>query len=327
MCLILLYYEPQSNNRLIVISNRDEFFDRSTEPAHYWSAEHIISSTNDEKPLPSVTILAGRDGVGGGSWLGIDPKRNRFAAVTNFRMGVDTCRNSVVVSKVNNQSQSSACSGRRKRSRGSLPIDFLISDMDSIAFLRQSHITDRSVFDGFNMLAFDGNTLAYVSNRGGGPPKELAGGIYGLCNGLLDDPWPKVVKGKHMLELAMHENILSPLESGSLDVDLHVSLLDIMLDTDRPPDDMLPNTGIPIELERGLSSIYVELPSIGYGTRSSALVVMDEDGTQLFVEREYRRRDEEDKNGEGGDWKDGGDEQKAGGRSNTCTVVFRDFAN
>ena len=62
--------------------------------------------------VAEVTILAGRDSVGGGTWLGIDPKRNRFAAVTNFRMGMSTClpRNSVVVNneKSNKQSPSLA---------------------------------------------------------------------------------------------------------------------------------------------------------------------------------------------------------------------------
>ena len=276
MCLILLSYEPQNNNRLVVISNRDEFFDRSTEPTHYWSAQEIRSavsrSTNkeDEKPqqLSEVTILAGRDSIGGGTWLGIDPKRNRFAAVTNFRMGMSTClpRNSVVVNnnKSNNQGQSPSQSSRRKRSRGSLPIDFLTSNMDSMAYLRQPHITDGEAYDGFNMLVFDGKTLAYASNRKldnsmadgeGGRPRELTGGIYGLCNGLLDDPWPKVVKGKELLEanLKKYQLISSSMEEIS-------SLLNIMLDTERPPDDLLPDTGIPIVLERGYSSIFVHVP-------------------------------------------------------------------
>ena len=323
MCLILLSYEPQNNNRLVILSNRDEFYDRSSERAHYWSVQEIrsaVSSLNkeDKDEKPSATILAGRDSVGGGTWLGIDPKRNRFAAVTNFRMGMSTClpRNSVVVNdNSNNQSQSQSSS--RKRSRGSLPIDFLTSDMASMAFLRQPHIADGNTYDGFNMLVFDGKTLAYASNRkldevGGGRPRELTGGNYGLCNGLLDDPWPKVVKGKELLEAKLKKRELSS-SSDMKDSAGISSLLNIMLDTERPPDDLLPDTGIPIEFERGYSSIFVNVPSIGYGTRSSALVVMDGDGTRLFVEREYVRR----RGGEGG-------EQERG--YETDTVLFRDFA-
>ena len=329
MCLILLSYEPQNNNRLVVISNRDEFFDRSTEPTHYWSAQEIRSavsrSTNkeDEKPqqLSEVTILAGRDSIGGGTWLGIDPKRNRFAAVTNFRMGMSTClpRNSVVVNN-NNNKRSEIQSSSRKRSRGSLPIDFITSDMESMEFLRQPHITDGNIYDGFNMLVFDGKTLAYASNRKldtcssmadgeGGRPRELTGGIYGLCNGLLDDPWPKVVKGKELLEAELREQKLSP--SSDIETSNITCLMNIMLDTERPPDDLLPDTGIPIELERGYSSIFVHVPSIEYGTRSSGLVVMDGNGVQLFAEREYVRRGEE-----------GGEETEY----EMDTVIFRDFA-
>ena len=196
--------QQQSTGRSF--QQRRVFYDRSSERAHYWSVQEIrsaVSSTDkedDDDEKPSATILAGRDFVGGGTWLGIDPKRNRFAAVINFRKGIGTClpRKRVVVNnKSNNQSQSRSSS--RKRSRGSLPIDFLTSDMDTMAFLRQPHITDGITYDGFNMLVFDGKTLAYASNRkvdevggGGGRPRELAGGIYGLCNGLLDDQWPKV---------------------------------------------------------------------------------------------------------------------------------------
>lgn len=277
------------------------------------------ATKDDEKH--STTILAGRDEVGGGTWLGISDKRNRFAAVTNFRMGMDTClpRNSVVVNNKSKSEHSKSQSSSRKRSRGSLPIDFLASDMDSMAFLCQPHIIDVNRYDGFNMLVFDGKTLAYASNRkldevedGGGHPRELAGGIYGLCNGLLDDPWPKVVKGKELLKagLSTCKREISPSsDSSSSEIS---SLLDIMLNAERPPDDLLPDTGIPIELERGYSSIFVHVPSIGYGTRSSSLVVMDGDGLQLFAEREHERTVDDE----------GGEERE----HETDTVIFRDFA-
>ena len=171
------------------------------------------------------------------------------------------------------------------------------------------------------MLVFDGKTLAYASNRkldevGGGRPRELTGGIYGLCNGLLDDPWPKVVKGKELLKakLSGHELISSDNNKDSAAIS---SLLDIMQDTERPPDDLLPDTGIPIELERGYSSIFVHVPSIDYGTRSSGLVIMDGDGAKFFAEREYTsgRKDKEI-----------GKQEREYDAYETDTVIFRDFA-
>lgn len=70
MCLILLAYRSHPDYPLIVAANRDEFLDRPTEPARFW------------KDHPD--LLAGRDGVGGGTWMGIT-RRGRFAALTNFR--------------------------------------------------------------------------------------------------------------------------------------------------------------------------------------------------------------------------------------------------
>ena len=117
------------------------------------------------------------------------------------------------------------------------------------------------------------------------------------------------VKGKKLLKakLSEHEFISSDIKDSEIP-----SLLDIMVDTERQSDELLPDTGIPIELERGYSSIFVHVPSIDYGTRGSAIVVMDGDGVQLFAEREYRKR--------GGE---AGGEQERG--YETDTVLFRDF--
>ena len=36
MCLILFAYKQHKDYPLIVAANRDEFFDRPTEPVHFW---------------------------------------------------------------------------------------------------------------------------------------------------------------------------------------------------------------------------------------------------------------------------------------------------
>mmetsp|Transcript_6619 Transcript_6619/g.14504 ORF Transcript_6619/g.14504 Transcript_6619/m.14504 type:complete len:271 (-) Transcript_6619:61-873(-) len=246
MCLILFSFQPENNNRLLVLSNRDEFYARPSERAECWTANS------------NPTILAGRDAAGGGTWLGVDIKRNRFAAVTNFRDG---------------PSEPHAV-----RSRGSLPIDFLTSDMDSIQFLQKVHC-EGSNYNGFNMIVFDGSTLAYQSNRSKEGPKKLGGGIYGVSNHLLDTPWPKVVKGKALLQKYLREHD----DSDSFVPD--ASILDILLDRAKPPDDDLPDTGVGIELEREFSPLFVAIGSIQYGTRCSTLVVMDGNGPIAFVEK------------------------------------------
>ena len=56
MCLILFKYEPDAEHNLIIAANRDEFHSRPTLPAHCWNNES--------------SIFAGKDLLGGGTWLG-----------------------------------------------------------------------------------------------------------------------------------------------------------------------------------------------------------------------------------------------------------------
>ena len=70
MCLILLNYNAHPDYSLILAANRDEFYDRPTQPLSFW------------KDNPD--ILAGQDLKGKGTWLGIT-KNGRFAGITNFR--------------------------------------------------------------------------------------------------------------------------------------------------------------------------------------------------------------------------------------------------
>ncbi len=68
MCLIAFQYQPKSNHPFIFVENRDEAYDRPSQVIHKW------------KDAPS--LLAGRDEVAGGAWLGIT-KEGRFAALIN----------------------------------------------------------------------------------------------------------------------------------------------------------------------------------------------------------------------------------------------------
>jgi uncharacterized protein with NRDE domain len=72
MCLILLAWRVHPEFPCVLAANRDEFHDRATAPADWWSDE--------------AGILAGRDLYAGGTWLGVT-RRGRFAALTNFRDG------------------------------------------------------------------------------------------------------------------------------------------------------------------------------------------------------------------------------------------------
>ena len=53
----------------------------------------------------------------------------------------------------------------------------------------------------------------------------------------------------------------------------------------RYPDGMLPNTGVSIEQERALSSCFVDIPAMDYGTRTQTVILVGFDNRATFIER------------------------------------------
>jgi uncharacterized protein with NRDE domain len=239
LCLILFAHRVHPDYPLILAGNRDEFYDRPTATAAFWG------------DVPE--ILAGRDLVGGGTWLGIT-RTGRLATVANYRHPAEFHRSGL--------------------SRGMLTVDFLRSEVPPRVYLET--IARRGErYKGFNLLVGNGAEFAYYSNREQ-VIHPLSPGIYGLSNALLDTPWPKVVQGKAALAELLAAGPPKP-----------ESLLAILADTSRPPDDRLPDTGVGIERERLLSSRFIVSPT--YGTRASTAVLVDRTGEVTFVERTFDR--------------------------------------
>lgn len=104
-------------------------------------------------------VLGGRDLRARGTWLAVT-RGGRFAAVTNYRGGTEP---------------------GAEHSRGALVTSFLAgTDVAALA-------AEKAMYSGFNLLASDGGTLWWLSNRDNGP-RELEPGWYGLGNLLLDSP-------------------------------------------------------------------------------------------------------------------------------------------
>ena len=240
MCVIFFAYQVHPDFPLILLANRDEFYNRPTEKARYW----------DEFP----DILAGRDLIGGGTWLGVN-KNGRFAAVTNYRdPGAET----------------------GTISRGDLVADFLKSDIPAENYLK--NIQKKSYeFSGFNLLVGEinpeTNELYYFSNRGG-EIKNLKAGIYGLSNHLLDTNWQKVKKGRDAFSLLIGENNLS-----------NTLFFNLLSDDSFADDKDLPDTGIGYEREKLLSAIFIKTPV--YGTRCSTILKFDRDYNMDFDEKVF----------------------------------------
>ncbi|MGH8751617.1 MAG: NRDE family protein [Burkholderiales bacterium] len=162
MCLILFAYKVHPDYPLLLLANRDEFYERSTAVAGWWE-DH-------------TEILGGRDLKKHGTWLAVS-RTGRFAAVTNYRQGL--------VQK------------KDAPSRGALVSDYLLGKEKPADYLHQLQ-PQAGKYDGFNLIAGDSKELYHYSNRGG-KMQKLAPGLYGLSNHLLDTPWPKVEHGKKQL--------------------------------------------------------------------------------------------------------------------------------
>ncbi|MEA1970685.1 MAG: NRDE family protein [Thermodesulfobacteriota bacterium] len=197
-------------------------------------------------------MLAGRDLKEGGTWLGIT-KTGRVAAITNFRdpQGLED----------------------NAPSRGSLVSGFLHGNEGPVEYIQNiRQISDR--YNGFNLILGDRSGLFCFSNEGD-LFREISPGMHGLSNHLLDTPWPKVERGRGLLGrlTSKHQNP-SPDE-----------IFCILADTSRPDNRDLPDTGIGLEWERMLSSIFIQ--SEVYGTRSSSVIFVDRENNATFIERTF----------------------------------------
>ena len=198
-------------------------------------------------------ILAGRDLEKGGTWMGIS-KTGRFAALTNYR-------NSAEVMK--------------ERSRGELPLQFLAGDETPHHFM-ETISSQGDEYPGYNLLAGTKEELYYHSNVSNAVLK-IEPGIHGLSNGLLDSEWPKVAWGKMELGRLLAKKKLNQEH-------LVEELFGILRHEERAPDHDLPYTGVPLEMERILSPLFIKTE--GYGTRCSTILLYGKEHI-LFAERTY----------------------------------------
>ena len=126
-----------------------------------------------------------------------------------------------------------------------------------------------------DLLVGDRNGIFFSSNRNNEQPRELVPGIYGLSNATLNTPWPKV---------SLSKDALTKQISGGKEPSPEI-LFQILNDRTIPDDDRLPSTGVGLEWERVLSTVFIESPD--YGTRSSTLLFIDHHDHVAFFERTF----------------------------------------
>lgn len=193
-------------------------------------------------------IHAGRDLEAGGTWLGVTPD-GRFAALTNIR----------------DPGQPPG-----QRSRGELVADYLSGKQSPAEYL--AAVAARAgQYSGFNLLAGTRDQLHYLNSQEA-QPLCLEAGVYGLSNARLDTPWPKLRKARAGLQASLH------------DPQPEV-LLSLLADADPAPQAELPDTGVGLQTETLLSSVFIA--SANYGTRASTVLMVSADGQQRMIERSF----------------------------------------
>jgi len=197
------------------------------------------------------SIAGGRDLKDQGTWFASD-QDGRFGLLTNHR---DFSLHKAAL-----------------ESRGVL-IPCYLSRPDNAPQFLDKILTDASDFNPFNLILFDGNSLYHFDNIHK-QITELPPGVYGLSNAFLDTPWPKVVRGK-----AIFSDILNS-SHGQLEPEMFLPLLK---DSQTAPEENLPSTGLEPELERKLSSIFIDAGT--YGTRAHTIFMIDRDGDVTLYEQ------------------------------------------
>ena len=161
MCVVGFRWDPGSREPLLVLGNRDEYYDRPTAPLTWWEGGRI---------------LAGCDLQAGGTWLGVT-RAGRMAVLTNYRDPTLT--------------------RPKGPSRGQLPVRFLEGDASVAGFL-ESLRPEAASYSPFNLLLYDGDDLLGYESRGD-RVVSFEPGSHAVSNGAFDEPWPKVQRLKEKL--------------------------------------------------------------------------------------------------------------------------------
>jgi uncharacterized protein with NRDE domain len=171
MCLMTFNWLNHPEYKLILVANRDEFFDRPSAPIQYWESG----------------FYAGKDLRGGGTWMGIHPD-GKFAAITNYR-------------DIKNIKEGAT-------TRGNLVKDFLEGNDDPYTYLERIK-EGMNEYDGFNLIVSQDDQMFYLSNYGK-DIIEISPGMHSLSNILINSEWPKEKMAFQQLEDKINSSQLDP---------------------------------------------------------------------------------------------------------------------
>jgi uncharacterized protein with NRDE domain len=255
MCILFVAVNQHQDYPLIIAANRDEFFARPTTASYFWPDSPECPGKTAESLGKRPQLLAGKDEQAGGTWMGIT-STGRLAALTNVREPEKTKQNVIT--------------------RGQLVSQYLQGQQQQVEYLAQLQ-RSQTQYNGYNLLFGPWNNLQVYNNHLD-QVEQLSTGVYGLSNASLNSPWPKINKGTAQLAEYCHDG-------HSIETEKLFALLKDM----HPAEDLdLPETGVPIEWERRLSSIFI--PGEDYGTRSSTVLLVDKKQQITWKERTFNNQ-------------------------------------
>jgi uncharacterized protein with NRDE domain len=242
MCILFFAINQHPNYPVIICANRDEFHQRPTKAMHWWPKSNLLAEE----------VLAGKDLQAGGTWLGLN-KTGRFSALTNFRQPHLIDKN--------------------KQSRGDLVLQALAHQDDEVT---EQLTKNSNNYNGFNLVFGQLNNLICfdsVSQK----QQRLNTGFHSLCNGALDDIWPKMALGQAKLADSIKDH--------RLDI---AQLFKLMKSDQQAKTEHLPETGVPLNWEQLLSSIFIVSPE--YGTRTTNIITLDNEGIISVYDQSYNEQ-------------------------------------
>ncbi|XP_061196249.1 transport and Golgi organization 2 homolog [Saccostrea echinata] len=269
MCVLFLYFNdtPEPNKyRLIIASNRDEFWDRATKPLDYWDHDKNCMSGQD----------CHKENVGGSTWLGMS-KTGKVGVLLNI-LGFNDIH---------------------KESRGHLVRNFLTSDLNCHLYIKLCVRPKKDLYNGFHLLLLDCSSkntdVAYFNNKVDACNCEdipqdndyicLGNSVSGKT------PWKKVARGKELFK-----NIIRDFNHKDKKAELRNELVSLLQDSTSFADDEIlkkqAQNSHPDEssedLDRHvhrLSSLFVKMPEQRYGTRTHSIITVDYEGHCEFLEK------------------------------------------
>ncbi|KAL4223792.1 Transport and Golgi organization protein 2 [Mactra antiquata] len=258
MCLLFLYVndDPDENGyRLVLANNRDEFWDRPTDPVDF---------RDDYTWVGGADLVPGREN---GTWLGISTD-GKIAVLLNI-FGLH--RHAV-------------------KGRGSLVRDFLTQDISAEEYTQKISESARQ-YKPFHLFTVDLRDDCHVHSASffdDTKTRTSPPGCYGADNGTdIDNPWEKRQEGEKKFS-----NIVN--KYGSIDQrdQLVENITDLLNDKTRHIYDQCLNKqarDVGRSQQRDLilagDSIFVYEPNMRYGTRTNTVILVDKGGNCEYIER------------------------------------------